>query len=132
MTPEIQKQVILTMYQEGHPYAEIANSLLLSPNTVKSICYRSGLKPVIYEKLNQHICKNCGKPLRQTQGGRKKVFCSDKCRYNWWNRKRGRQPYRLICSQCGREFISLGNRKRKFCGRECYLLSRYREGDGVP
>lgn len=130
MTPQIQKQVILSMYQEGHPYGEIADSLLLSPNTVKSICRRSGIKPLSSSETDSGRCRNCGAPLCHTAGAKKKLFCSDQCRYAWWNRKRSKKPYRLVCCQCGETFISYGNKNRKFCGRECYLRSRY--GEGLP
>lgn len=130
MIPAIQKEAILSMYQQGRKYKEIAEILLLSPNTVKSICRRSGIKPAQFDKPDRGKCKNCGKTLHHSPGAKPKTFCSDHCRYVWWNRKRGFQPYRLICRHCGKEFISYGNEKRKFCGRECYLRSRY--GEGLP
>lgn len=67
---------------------------------------------------------------QQKPGAKKKSFCSDRCRYIWWNHSRNKRPYRLVCQHCGRDFISFGNQNRKFCGRECYLLSRY--GEGLP
>lgn len=130
MTPEVKKMAVLTMYQQGLPYTEIAESLLMSRNTVKSICRRSGLKPRPLDEADATVCKNCGKPLSQTVGGRKKIFCSDQCRYAWWNRSRHRQPYILTCRQCGERFVSFGNKNRKYCGRDCYNLSRY--GEGLP
>lgn len=132
MMTERQKQAIYTMRQEGQSYLVIADTLALSPNTIKSFCRRSGCKPEGVRARDSSLCRNCGKLLVQTPGGRKKTFCSDRCRYIWWNQKRGKKPYRLICCQCGKEFISYGNRKRKFCSRECYLQSRYGEEDGVP
>lgn len=125
-----EKQAILTMRQHGRTCPEIASMLLLSPNTVKSICYRSGIGVQQSEAADVNVCKNCGNPLSQVEGVKKRSFCSDKCRYNWWNQRRSRRPYRLICYQCGKEFISYGNKKRKFCSRECYNLSRY--GEGLP
>lgn len=125
-----EKQAILTMRQQGHTCPEIASTLLLSPNTVKSICYRSGIGTQQPKALDVHTCKNCGNSLQQVTGTKKRSFCSDKCRYSWWNQHRSRRPYRMICYQCGKEFISYGNKKRKFCSRECYNLSRY--GEGLP
>lgn len=130
MTPEMKKQAVLMLYQQGQPYAEIAESLLISKNTVKSICRRSGLKPLPSDGTDATVCKNCGKFLSQTMGSRKKKFCSDQCRYAWWNHSRHKQPYILTCHQCGEKFISFGNKKRKYCGRDCYNLSRY--GEGLP
>lgn len=127
---EIQKQAVLDMRTQGMSCQAVADALLLSPNTVKSFCRRSGVKPSSSALPDPGICRNCGKPLCHTAGARQKLFCSDHCRYGWWNKKRGLIPYRLTCSYCGREFISYGNKNRKFCGRECYLHSRY--GEGLP
>lgn len=130
MTSSVRKDAILTMRQQGCSYREIAERLILSPNTVKSVCRRGGVNVRQPEVSASDICKNCGAPLLPSTGGRKRTFCSEKCRYAWWNHNRRKQPYRLTCRWCGRPFISYGNRKRKFCGRECYILSRY--GEGLP
>lgn len=130
MITEIQKDAIITMRQQGYPYPAIAQRLVLSPNTVKSICHRSGIRVQPPEKFSPNVCKNCGAPLHQNAGGRKKTFCCNKCRYAWWNQKRSKQIYQLTCFHCGKQFISYGNKNRKFCGRECYTLSRY--GEGLP
>ena len=127
-----QKEMILYLRGQGTSYTGIARNLSLSPNTVKSICYRhkDRLEPEPQQKAGDDVCKNCGKPLQQKPGTKRKTFCSNRCRYAWWNHIRNKQPHLLVCQQCGREFISYGNRKRKFCGRECYSLSRY--GEGLP
>ncbi len=120
------KPLILKLRRQGLPYSEIASQLRLSPNTVKSVCRRNMDMPL--PKQNQ-VCKNCGSPLKQSSG-KQKIFCCDKCRYTWWNHNRREKIYHLKCYQCGKEFISCGNRNRKFCSRECYLRSRY--GEGLP
>ena len=122
--PEIKKSILI-LRQQGESFVEIAKLLSLSPNTVKSICHRSGIQATLNEQSNYHICKNCKKPLIQIPGKKQKTFCSTHCRTAWWNKTRSRKPYRLICYCCGKEFISLGNRKKKFGSRECYRLSRY-------
>lgn len=126
MISSVQKDAILAMRQQGRSYQEIAERLALSPNTVKSVYHRAP-KP---EMSTLDTCKNCGASLPQNIAGRKRTFCCDKCRYSWWNKRRRKQPYRLTCYCCGKQFISYGNRKRKFCSRECYILSRY--GEGLP
>ena len=128
MIPRMQRELIYKMHQEGSSYQEIARSLGLSPNTVKSICQRQRLQS--FRQLSQEVCKNCGKPLTKVPGRKPREFCSERCRYAWWNRDRARRPYVLVCQQCGKEFVSYGNRGRKYCGRECYLRSRY--GEGLP
>ena len=130
MITNYQKQSILQLRGKGLTFAEIGEALSLSSNTVKSICRRHQLKAAQEKQATEGICKNCGEPLKQTPGARRKVFCSSHCRYEWWNRTRAKKPYLLTCYHCGKQFTSYGNRKRKFCGRECYLLSRY--GEGLP
>lgn len=129
MLTEIQKQTITDLRIQGVTYAGIAEALGLSPNTVKSVCHRAGAKP-LRETDTPGVCKNCGKKVARSPGAKPRFFCCDQCRYAWWNRKRRKQPYHLLCHYCGQEFISYGNRNRKFCGRECYRLSRY--GEGLP
>lgn len=130
MIPEAQKNAILALRQQGRSYRDIAEHLILSPNTVKSVCRRSGVNMPKPDMSTPDVCKNCVTPLPQSIGGRKRSFCCDKCRYAWWNQNRRMRPCRLICYYCGKEFISYGNKKRKYCSRKCYILSRY--GEGLP
>lgn len=128
MTDNKTRESILTMRREGMPFAEIADFLSLSQNTVKSICYRNGVHVRHAEDDRSDVCRNCGKPLQQPSHAKKKIFCSSQCRYQWWNHYRSRKPYRLTCYCCGQEFISFGNKKKKYCSRECCRTSRYGEG----
>lgn len=130
MLTDIQKQTITSLRTQGLTYAEIAAVTDLSANTVKSFCRRNHIQVPQPEPVIIDRCKNCGAPINQLPGAKQRIFCSDKCRYAWWNAHRRKQPYHLLCHHCGREFISYGNRKRRFCGRECYLLAR--QGEGVP
>lgn len=36
--------------------------------------------------------------------------------------------YPLICAECGKEFLSYGNRKRKYCSHACYIKARFQKG----
>lgn len=71
MTPEIKKQAVLTLYQQGQPYTEIAESLLMSKNTVKSICRRSGLKPLPMKDTDVAACKTAENRLSRLPGAEK-------------------------------------------------------------
>lgn len=126
---EEQKQIIITLRSQGESYAGIADYLGMSPNTVKSFCRRSRIRPSPGLNLNAgktaDVCKNCGASLGQNSGRRKKLFCSDRCRYIWWNHERQRKVYRLTCQRCGQTFISLGSRSRRFCSKKCMSLARY-------
>lgn len=125
MTDRKTKEAILTMRREGMPFTEISRFLSIPPNTVKSICYRNRTQALPAADGSPDVCKYCGKPLPSPAG--KKVFCSSRCRYRWWNRYRSRKPYRLTCYLCGREFISFGNRKKKYCSQECRMAGRHGE-----
>lgn len=61
MKPEVQK-IILEMRQQGCSYTEIGDSLLLSPNTVKSICRRNDTKRKFKEKLTLMYVKIVAAP----------------------------------------------------------------------
>ena len=128
-----QKESIRYMRSQDFSYRHIADSLGLSYNTVKSFCYREYLTRDTRGGKNdsdQDGCKNCGALLNHHPGAKRKTFCSDRCRYTWWNRRRKytRQKYPRICFGCGSEFT--GNKNRKYCGRDCYIHSRY--GEGLP
>lgn len=89
MTEE-QKIKIRRMRLDGLEH--IASTLVLPLSTVKSYCKRNGLigiGPVVAMNNDVSvrlglICKNCGKRLKHTAGKRKKIFCSDKCRKQYW------------------------------------------------
>lgn len=126
---EEQKRVISALRLQGGSYAEIADYLGMSPNTIKSFCRRSKIRPSPDLSLNAgktaDTCKNCGALLNQNSGKRKKLFCSDRCRYSWWNNERQKKAYRLTCQYCGQTFISLGNHSKRFCSKKCMNLARY-------
>lgn len=130
MLTENQKQAILVLRENGKTYDAIAELIGASPNTVRSFWRRNSAVHSRHQEPQPGHCKNCGSPLGGRHSTGHKIFCSDKCRYDWWNRYRRSQPYRLVCKQCGKSFISFGNQKRAFCGRECYNLSR--RPKGVP
>ena len=110
-----------SMRREGRSASEISKILGISVNTVRSHIRRhpdvEGCKP----------CRNCGRPIEQHRGRKEKLFCSDKCRMEWWNSHREqvnkKAYYKLKCSYCGKEFESYGNKNRKYCCRQCYLDS---------
>ena len=109
------------MREAGQSITQIAAALGLNVNTVKSHCRR--------ERQSGDCCKHCGVPLVQLPNGRNKVFCSDKCRYAWWDKNREkmqrRAVYPITCAGCGVVFESYGNRGRKYCTHKCYVASRW-------
>ncbi len=89
---EKHKKYIKNMRIEGHGYKTIANALFLTPGAVKDYCKGHGLGG--YGKVvrlnseadiqNHNICRRCGKQLRHMPGKKKKIFCSDYCRKQYW------------------------------------------------
>ena len=130
-----QKQSIREMRQTGFTYRTIAETIGIPFNTVKSFCRRDNVTVItLLGNNNINVCKYCGKPLKQQSGKKRKSYCNDKCRSDWWNQHRRwfgyKKTYRSTCHHCGAEFKSYGNKHQKFCGRDCYARSRY--GDGLP
>ncbi|MDD5917522.1 MAG: zinc ribbon domain-containing protein [bacterium] len=75
-----------------------------------------------------HLLKTHHNIILQAKSRKAKYFCSDKCRNVWWNahpeKVQRKAYYHLTCEYCGKEFISYGNRKRKYCSRPCYADAR--------
>ena len=103
--------------------ADIAIALGLSVNTVRSYIRRHPPKDAV-----QVGCRQCGKPVMQHKDRKAKYFCSDRCRNAWWNahpeKVQRKAYYRLACRFCGKEFVSYGNKNRKYCSRLCYADAR--------
>lgn len=78
MIPKPQKQMILTMRQQGSSYAEIADILSLSPNTVKSICRRSNTKIQCFRSLVScgaaYVGNSIGGVLRMLEASTQKLL----------------------------------------------------------
>lgn len=118
------KEKIKELRVDGLGYKKIASELNISVNTVKSYCQRNGLSG---ESNNR--CRNCGVVVEQNPKRKKKKFCSDKCRLDWWNSHQEKinkkANYTLTCKHCGKSFISYGNKNRKYCSHSCYISDRF-------
>lgn len=145
-----QKQQVQTLRYGGMTYAEIAENLGLSLNTVKSFCRRKGIGVVVrnatvstrdrrpvgdtaesieHLQPRPRFCAQCGMELEQKPKTKPRRFCSGSCRHAWWNNHRDqmkkRAIYYLTCQHCGRDFESYGDSKRKYCSHACYIEARY-------
>lgn len=128
-----QKETISKLRFQGFGYSKIAKALDISISTVTSHCRRNDLGGVRASKKNENVdlrfCRNCGKELDQAQKQKQRKFCCDKCRVTWWNSHpelvNKKAFYKKICSNCKTEFISYGNRNRKYCSHECYIAERF-------
>ena len=139
MMSEQEIRQISELRQKGAGYKAIAAALGLSRDTVRGVCKRTHLtaegKP---EKVNPGIsgeetgrCVCCGKGVTPIARGRKKRFCSDDCRRQWWNKnaelhcKNEAAFYSYTCLQCGKVFRVYGNKKRKYCSHDRYIKARF-------
>jgi len=132
---------------KGEGYRSIASHLGLTRDTVRNFCRQnslSGYAAVVAINVQEQIetgyaCMFCGKKIIQHKSGRRKKFCSDICRREWWKRhpekvdKKDSAIYKVTCSRCGKEFESYGNENRKYCSHNCYIKDRFytEEQDGV-
>ena len=122
---EGQTETTDALRREGAGYGSIACQLGLSINTVKSFCQR-------HSQLNRSqssFCEQCGRPIEQIPGRKRKRFCCDACRNKWWNSHldlvKRKAVYTFTCPACGKEFTIYGNRRRKFCSHACYIAYRF-------
>jgi protein-arginine kinase activator protein McsA len=122
MTQEL-KETIIKLKGKGLGYKAISRETGVSLGTVKTTIRREEIK-----KESSGTCKCCGMTMKQTPGHRQKEFCSEKCRYKWWSSHpelRNRKAfYELKCLNCGKTFISYGNKNRKYCCPECFRTTR--------
>lgn len=142
MTAEEKEQIVI-MRRNGHSYGQISKHLDISANTIKSFCRRSGMagtkvlnnvgtKGENSVNGNHDKCKNCGKKLKQNKRGKPKKFCSETCRRIWWKENEDQHNkkafYLVKCQECGVQFESYGNEKRKYCSHACYIKNRFGKG----
>ena len=69
-------------------------------------------------------CKYCEIGITQKPKQKQKKFCSDGCRFAWWNTNGGLAAY-AICANCGREFNCYGNKNREYCNHACYISAHF-------
>ena len=133
-----QKEQIRNLRGEGLSYAEIARQVDVSRDAVISFCRRNGLqeikKPITAVKIAaEDVCRECGKPLVQVNGMKRRVFCSKECRVKWWKEHpeqlNQKAVYQYTCPHCGKPFSAYGNAKRKYCSHACYISDRFGGGE---
>ena len=87
-----QKSQIIKLRAAGNGYGKIAQTLGISLNTVKSFCRRNdingnaAIEPSVTLTGETTACENCGREIQQIAKQKKKRFCCDKCRNEWWTR----------------------------------------------
>ena len=83
MMTELQKQAIRDLKLDSWSNARIAARLGLDEACVRMYCHRNLKAP----QPKVPTCRNCGGEVVQNKGKRK-LFCCDRCRYDWHNGQR--------------------------------------------
>ena len=130
MMPKETKLKIIKLAYLGKRTVDIAKELSIPYSTVRMVMRRNGVNHTAKDKRLKK-CIYCGKPLDLPVKGSKKIYCSEKCR-SAYRRLLGEltEPkYQHVCKHCGKEFETVGNKRQKYCSRECYHQAR-RTTDG--
>ena len=118
-----QKQQIIKLKQEGYGYKKISKELNLPLSSVRYVCDK-GMDDISL----LGTCKRCGNTIKSIKGKKRKQFCCDRCRWDWWNSHikevNKKAFYTLTCKHCGKEFTAYGNQKRVYCTHECYIKNK--------
>lgn len=126
----LQKEDVASLRQEGYSYRAIADYTGLTYDAVKSYCKRQKLTRVQeHENLPERsFCRECGKEVPLLHGHRRRKFCSDECRMEWWKAHRNLVKRKTLkafqCAHCGKTFYKYPAQKQRYCSRECYLEER--------
>lgn len=117
---------IIELREKGYGYKRISKEVGISPSAVRHICTKDD------EKLLHGKCKNCNCSIKSLKGKKKKIFCSDKCRMQWWNNNQNevnkKAYYNYTCKECNKAFEVYGNSNRTYCSQICYLNSKRKIG----
>lgn len=138
MTEE-QKKKVSDLRRAGMGYTETARLAGVSRDAVRSFCRRNGLAGEAAKdrpaegQVQEGCCRECGKPLQQKEGVKRRVFCCKECREKWWHSHPGeirqRAVYSFTCAGCGKQFDVYGDSRRKYCSHGCYINTRFKGGD---
>ena len=113
---DTQAKQINEMRMRGMGYKAIGMAIGLSRDIVRNYCKRHNL---------------AGYATVVSKNMKLMVDGKEVCRREWWKahpeavKKSEKASYTLVCEQCGKPFISYGNKNRKYCGRECYFRHRF-------
>lgn len=138
MTEE-QALQIRELRSAGSGYKTTAALTGLSRDQVRNYCLKWGIggyRQVYQANLKDRIdegraCVYCGGRIRKAKTGRPRKFCSEACRRKYWKihrEERKENPdavYSQECPYCHRIFTVYGNRHRKYCCHEHYVLARF-------
>lgn len=119
------KDEILKLKESGITYKEISKISGIKVSTLKSIVKRNKTAP--------DTCKCCGRPLVHVAGKKRKMFCSDSCRFHFYRQHKElivRHMETFVCPVCHKKFLSYKSKNPKFCSLSCYQESRNKNEEG--
>lgn len=136
---DFQMKQIREFRMKGVGYRAIGSVVGLSRDVVRNYCKTHGLDGIaseltmnLKEQIQQGlVCLSCGKELKQPDTGRKKKFCTDNCRRQWWVehsdsiQRKETSFYEKTCVYCNKDFKVYGNKNRKYCSHNCYVHDRF-------
>lgn len=74
------EEQIIWLRQAGYGYKRIARTLNIKVAEVRGICDEED------EAILSGQCKQCHTSITSIKGKKRKQFCSDRCRWDYWNR----------------------------------------------
>ena len=74
------EEQIIWLRQAGYGYKRIARTLNITMDEVKRTCGENDGESLSGE------CKQCHTSITSIKGKKRKRFCSDRCRWDYWNR----------------------------------------------
>ncbi len=111
-----QKLQIEKMRKDGCSLKEISTELSVSLGTIKSYFSR---------KDNTVKCEYCDTTLQQQK--KRKRFCSDRCRMNWWreHREESHKTGFQLCPICHAAFVTYPSKHQIYCSKQCAGKARW-------
>ena len=141
---DAQAAQIKELRMQGMGYRAVAEAVGLTRDIVRNYCKANGMEGYakatalnIRERVSDgKACVCCGKAINQPENGRRRKFCSEKCRRQWWKThpEAGKRKaiYKKVCAHCGKDFEAYGDSRRKYCSHNCYIKDRFwRDEDGI-
>jgi len=118
-----QRDLIIALRDEGLSYQKIAERAGVSNDYARSVCSKANRMRQKKENRSDGMCRYCGKRLVYTPGAKRKEFCDDKCRSDYYSQQKMRKAYIRRCQYCGCEFVAFGYPNKRYCSRECRTLA---------
>ena len=107
---------------QGYGYRKIAAEIGISRDLVRNYCKTNGLDGLGSSLINVPRCANCGKAIEVKPIGRRRKYCSDKCRHQW--QEANPLMHEHSCIYCGKKFTSPA-KLAKYCCHKCFERDRF-------